>query len=134
MPKWDKLTPKLKKFSDNYIQNWWNWVQAVLSSYDTNNPRTASVMAVENLARPSVQAYLADKWREAWSRIEELAKKSEREDIKLKANMFIYEQAVWKAVQKTEISWKDWWAIHIATELTEDQKRIIAGLYTKKNS
>ncbi len=48
-----KLTRKQKGFVEDYVLTG-NGTQSVLKNYDTESPRTASVMAVENLAKPSV--------------------------------------------------------------------------------
>src|SRR5438128_12518176 len=59
------LTPKQRRFVAEYVQNGGNGTRAALAAYDTADSRTASVMAVETLARPSVQAAVAELLDEA---------------------------------------------------------------------
>lgn len=54
-----KITLKQKRFADKYIESG-NGTQSILNSYDAN-PNTARVMAVENLAKPSITEYIANK-------------------------------------------------------------------------
>lgn len=49
-----KLTPKQEKFVVEFGKNGGNGTQAALVAYDTDNARTASVIAAENLAKPSI--------------------------------------------------------------------------------
>ena len=53
-----KLTMKQKLFVQEYIKTKGNGTQAVLRVYDTKNPRTATVIGVENLSKPSVKEEL----------------------------------------------------------------------------
>lgn len=48
-----KLTKKQKGFVEDFVVTG-NGTQSVLKNYDTKSPKVASVMAVENLAKPSV--------------------------------------------------------------------------------
>lgn len=50
-----RLTVKQEKFVAEYIRNDGNGTQAALVAYDTDNEKTAGVMAVENLAKPSIK-------------------------------------------------------------------------------
>ena len=54
-----KPTPKQKVFAAEYVKNKGNGTQAALKAYDTDDERTASVIAVENLGKPRVQNELA---------------------------------------------------------------------------
>lgn len=49
-----KLTKKESDFAKEYARTG-NGVQSILKTYNTKDPKTASVMAVENLAKPRVQ-------------------------------------------------------------------------------
>lgn len=55
MPKPGKLTIKQAKFVKAYISNGGNGTQAIMQSYNVEEPRTATAMSVENLSKPSVQ-------------------------------------------------------------------------------
>lgn len=48
-------TLKQQAFAKEYIANKGNGTQAILKTYDTDDEKTASVMAVENLGKPSVK-------------------------------------------------------------------------------
>ena len=50
-----RLSKKQKGFAKDFAQTG-NGTQSALKNYDTTDPKTASVMAVENLAKPSVIA------------------------------------------------------------------------------
>lgn len=54
-PKPKKLTIKQKKFVKAYIANDGNGTQAALQTYNTVDEKTAGVIAVENLAKPSIK-------------------------------------------------------------------------------
>ena len=51
-------TLKQEAFVREYIKNKGNGTQAILKTYNTTDPKTASVMAVETLASPSVREQL----------------------------------------------------------------------------
>lgn len=53
-----KLTFKQKKLAKEYIKTNGNGTQAVLRSYNTTDPRTASVIATRELGKDNVQAEL----------------------------------------------------------------------------
>ena len=53
-----KLTMKQKLFVQEYIKTKGNGTQSALRVYDTKNPRTATVIGVENLSKPSVKEEL----------------------------------------------------------------------------
>lgn len=50
-----KLTVKQKKFVKAYVENDGNGTKAALETYDTTDEKTASVIAAENLAKPSIR-------------------------------------------------------------------------------
>jgi hypothetical protein len=54
-PKPKKLTIKQKKFVKAYVANDGNGTQAALQTYNTVDEKTAGVIAVENLAKPSIK-------------------------------------------------------------------------------
>ena len=55
-----RVTFKQKAFVREYVQNGGNGTQAALVSYDTKDPKSASVIATENLAQLSVQQEIDD--------------------------------------------------------------------------
>lgn len=50
-----KLTIKQKKFVKAYVANDGNGTKAALETYDTVDDKTAGVIAVENLGKPSIR-------------------------------------------------------------------------------
>lgn len=52
------ITTKQKLFLQEYVKNNGNGQQAALKTYNTTDPKTAGVIASENLARPSVKEEL----------------------------------------------------------------------------
>ncbi len=58
-PKKPRLTKKQRGFIRDYIATE-NGTQAALANYDTKDPKTAGVIAVENLAKPSIKNAIAD--------------------------------------------------------------------------
>lgn len=54
MAKGDKLSKKQKGFVKDYVKTG-NGTFSALNNYDTDNPKTASVIATENLAKPIIQ-------------------------------------------------------------------------------
>jgi phage terminase small subunit len=110
-----KLTLKQKKFANEYIENWNNATRAIKKVYDVKWDSTARSMWTENLTKPSIKAYLDDKWDKAWLVIEELMDDYESpKPIRLEAAKFIYDHAHWKATQKVQQTWLDWWPIIIS--------------------
>lgn len=55
-----KLTKKQRGFVNDYIDTE-NGTQAALKNYDTKDYKTASVIAAENLDKPSIQVAIEDK-------------------------------------------------------------------------
>lgn len=55
-----KLTVKQTKFVKAYIENDGNGTQAALQSYNTVDEKTAGVIAVENLAKPSIASAIEE--------------------------------------------------------------------------
>ena len=124
MPKGEKLTPKQKKFADEYLETW-NASEAADQVYNCKNRATAWAIGVENLQKPLIQGYLKDKWEEAGKMIQTLMSTSEKDEVKLNAAKFMYEHAEGKAVQHTDN--KHSWSVSV--ELTEAQKKLIADKY-----
>lgn len=54
-----KLTKKQRGFIKDYLETG-NGTQAALANYDTTDPKTASVIASENLEKPSIAGVIAD--------------------------------------------------------------------------
>ena len=110
-----KLTPKQKKFCDKYIETW-NATESAMQTYNCKSRNVARNIWPDNLAKPSIQGYLADKWDKAWLVIEQIMDDLENDKrIRLDSAKFIYEQTYWKAKQKVENEhyWKDWWPLEV---------------------
>jgi predicted RNA-binding protein with PUA domain len=65
-----KLTRKQAIFVDEYIKTE-NGTQSALKAYDTTNPTTASVIAVENLSKPIVIEVIEEKKRSIAERLDD---------------------------------------------------------------
>lgn len=103
-----KLTRKQKAFADELINNPKQpMVQAALKTYGRiDKPVTygsARQIAVENLQKPSLIAYLGIHADEARNKIVELVK-SEKEEVALNASKDILDRFYGKATQRTEIT------------------------------
>ena len=99
--KGQKLTPKLKRFADAYLENG-NATQSVVDAkYDVKNRNVARNMGTVNLAKPSVQAYLEDKAEHASEIVYEIAQFGESDIVRLNASKDILDRAGYKAVEKT---------------------------------
>jgi phage terminase small subunit len=70
-----KLTRKQKEFADEYIRTG-NGTQSALKAYDTTDRKTAGVIAVENLTKPSVADYLQENRERAKVRMVELSEQN----------------------------------------------------------
>ena len=106
MPKGKKTIPKLTKkqkgFCDDYLETG-NGTQSVLKNYNTDDYHTAWWIASDNLKLPKIWAYLDDKGDDAGSRIEQIAKDTENDvNVRLRADMYIYDHSNWKATIKLE--------------------------------
>lgn len=102
MPKWQKLTPKQKKFADKYIELW-NATEAAAQTYNVKDRAVAGAIAGENLQKPIIKGYIEAEWDEAKSVIQEIMRDKEAwPKTRLDASKFIYEQVNGKAVQKVE--------------------------------
>lgn len=107
-----KLTRRQKIFTDEYIANWGNGVQAAKKAYniwwknwsDTEARviNTSAVIANENLKKPNVIAYLDEYWDIAGSVIKDLMLNAEKDTTRLEAAKYTYDQVHWKATQKIE--------------------------------
>ena len=58
----DKLTPKQKAFADNYIENGGNATAAAVSA--GYSKRSAQQMGAENLLKPVILGYIAERQKE----------------------------------------------------------------------
>ncbi|RLI35141.1 hypothetical protein DRO66_07710 [Candidatus Bathyarchaeota archaeon] len=52
-----KLTPKQQEFANGILEGK-SGTQAAVDAYNVKNRKTASVIAAENLAKPSIEEYL----------------------------------------------------------------------------
>lgn len=96
-----KLTKKQEGFARDYLETG-NGTQSALKNYDTEDAKTASVIAAENLAKPSIKAYLEDKASKAAEIVFEIAQFGENDSVKLSASKDILDRAGYKAVEKTQ--------------------------------
>lgn len=98
------LTPKQKKFSDEYLDNGGNGTQAVKDAgYDVKNDNSAAVVGSSNLRKVKIQEYLEEQADGASSRVVELSKNAESEQVKLSANKDILDRAGFKPTENIDI-------------------------------
>lgn len=130
-----KLTRKQKKYCDLLLE-WKSQTQAAIETYNVKHNSTARSMWSENMTKPSIRAYLEDKWDKAWSVIEKIMDADDTETrVKLDAAKYIYDQAHWRAVAKVELAGKDWGNIKIedTNSLTlEDVDLALQRFFQKK--
>lgn len=122
-----KITKKQKDFADKYLETG-NGTQSALKSYDIQGKdpeKIASVIAVENLGKPSVQQYLEEHAEGAIERIVELSKTAENESVKLAANKDIADRAGYKAPER-HIN------LNIDAEIVNPRAKELAEEYEKK--
>ena len=99
-----RLTPKQKKFADNLIETG-KKAESALKAYDikSKNPfNVASAIASENLDKPSVQEYLANKAEDAATMVYKLSQTAKMEPVRLNASKDILDRAGYKPVEKRQ--------------------------------
>lgn len=98
-----KLTRKQKAFVDVLIaEPKLSATKAVLKTYNVNNAKTASVVATENLAKPSVLAHLSANSERAEAKIVELMSSAKKEEVQLQSAKDILDRVHGKATQRIE--------------------------------
>lgn len=97
----ENLTKKQKGFVEDYLDTG-NGTQSILNNYDTDNPKVASVMAVENLAKPSIREALENHAEKAESMVYNLSQNAEGESVRLNASKDILDRAGYGAVIKSQ--------------------------------
>ena len=113
------LTKKEKAFADHLINNpKESGTEAAMQTYNARNRKTASVIATENLAKPSVKTYLAkhndrveqvlfntvDQWGEH--------EKPRQREIAMDTAKYIHDKIHGKATQKVETT-----GVHISMQI-----------------
>jgi len=117
-----KLTKKQKEFSKEFLDTG-NGVQSALKVYDTDDYKTASNIASENLDKPSIQEYLKSIAVKAATRIEQLMEQSENLNVALGASKDIMDRAGFKPVDKSEVK-----AEVTDSSLTSEEKEALKKL------
>jgi phage terminase small subunit len=103
MPKTRGITPKQKIFADEYIKTG-NGQRSALKAYDTVKPKVATVIASENLIKPSVIEYMQSVAPTIANHIFKLATKAKSEQVQIVASKDILDRAGYKATDKLLIS------------------------------
>lgn len=104
MPKGQKLTPKEKRFTEEYIETW-NATEAAARAYNCKNRNVANSIWSENLTKPGIEREIEDRVRDAENMIYTIAMTSEKDDTKLKASQDIVDRNKGKATQKVINEW-----------------------------
>ena len=94
-----KLTLKQQRRIEEYLATW-NATEAAARTYDVNNRNTANNIWAENLAKPSIEAELADRIKNAKKMIYSIAMTWEKEETRVRACQDIIDRGEWKAIQK----------------------------------
>lgn len=102
MPKGDKITLKQKRFVDKYLETGVK-VTAALEAYDTDDYKTASAIAGENLEKPRVIEYLESQSQKSAERISQLRDQDQNLPVALSAAKDILDRAGYKAVDKQAV-------------------------------
>lgn len=107
-----RLTRKQKLFVDEYINNGGNGAQAAKVAYniwgkkwsntEAKATTTSSVIANENLKKPSIQHYLQEYWDQAGCVIKDIMLNGDKDTTRLDAAKYVYDQVHGKATQKIE--------------------------------
>lgn len=99
----EDLTIKQERFVKEYLETG-NGAQSALKVYNTDNPRTAAVIASENLTKPNIQKYLEDIAVKAATRVEQLMEQSENLTVALGASKDILDRAGFKPVERNDVT------------------------------
>lgn len=119
-----KLTKKQKEFADEYLATG-NGTQSALKAYDVNNAKTASVVASENLNKPSIIQYLEENARVVANNIVRLAISAESEQVQLAAGKDVLDRAGYKPVEKSI-------NLNVQTEINNPEALALAQEYEEK--
>jgi len=103
MPKGKKLSLKQKRFADDYIETG-NATEAAERNYNVKNRNVAKSLGNENLTKPDIMAYIADKAADASSMIYKLSQNAKAEGIRYTASKDILDRAGYKPVDKSDIT------------------------------
>lgn len=106
-----KLTPKQKKFVEEYIKNWGNGSDAVRKAWyniggkwwsKTKKQQAETVWAIakENLEKPQIQGFLAEHWEFAKNKILDMMNNAKSENVRADLAKYTFDQVHGKAVQK----------------------------------
>ena len=98
-----RLTKKQKEFADNYLESG-NGTKSVLKSYNTEDEKTAGVIASQNLGKLSIQEYLQDKAKECAIMAFELAKNAQNENVRLGACKDLMDRGGLKPIERQDIT------------------------------
>ncbi len=95
-----KLRGKQRAFADSYMSNGENGTQACRDAGYKGNQKTLGVVAVENLAKPSVKKLIESYAPKAALRVEELCAQEKNLNVALGAAKDILDRAGYKPVDK----------------------------------
>lgn len=104
-----KLTPKQQEFANGILEGK-SGTQAAVDAYNVKNRKTASVIAAENLAKPSIEEYLQTLWYKARSFLETVLDGDEIQwktpNIKTRVDVakFLDDKATGKAQGKMDVT------------------------------
>ena len=97
------LTRKQKIFADALLDTG-NGTKAAKLAYNVKNDRTATVIASENLTKPSIIEYFKSVASEVASNMYRLALNAESEQVQVAAGKDVLDRAGYKPVDKSEVN------------------------------
>ena len=101
-----KLTKKQKGFVKDYLDTG-NATESAERNYNVKDRDVARSIGSENLTKPDIRAYLADKSNDAVSMVYTLSQTAENEGVRLNASKDILDRAGYKPVDKSEVKVDD---------------------------
>ncbi|MBL7057807.1 terminase small subunit [Patescibacteria group bacterium] len=96
----NKLTKKQENFCVEYLETG-NATEAAERSYSVKNRQTANAVGAENLAKPSIRAYLDRIAKSAVIVIYELSQSAINEAVRLSASKDILDRAGYRVQEKS---------------------------------
>ena len=100
------LTIKQRKFIEEVTKSW-NATEAASKVYKTKNRVVASSIWYENLRKPQINDSIEERVKICKNIIFSIATNPESKDeVKIKAAQDVIDRVEWKALARTELSWK----------------------------
>lgn len=120
----NKLTPKQKKFADEYIKTG-NGTKSALKTYDTDDYSTAASIANENLNKPEIVAYLDSHVKQASNVILEIMNDKEaNESVRIVAAKDVLDRTIGRPKERIEQDSKQDITVKIVNYANDDNSAV----------